>query len=89
MNRILRILWALPVFVLLTQPLMAGPRAYRILRAPPQATRSHHHPPGRQPGQPQFVQPHGYAYGWFGVHSRIHKMKHHGWRNNYTQWKYR
>ena len=88
MDPIRRVLWAVPVFLLLTQPLDAGPPAYRILRAA-DAARAHHHSHGYQPGQPMDVHANGYAYGWFGVPSRFHKVRHHGWRNNYTQWKYR
>ena len=44
---------------------------------------------GYHPGQPVMLPATGYAYGWFGVRSRQHRIKSHGWRGNYTQWKYR
>jgi len=66
----------------------AGLPTYWIVRPP--ATLKHH---GRQhgyhPGHPRLMPATGYAYGWFGVPPRQHKLKTHGWRENYTQWKYR
>ena len=79
---------ALLPFLLLIPQLHAGPPTYRILRTPA-AYEKHLHAHGYHPGTPHYVWTNAYAYGWFGVHSRFHKVKHHGWRRNYTQWKYR
>ena len=58
--------------------------AYVILVPPSVAPHpGHAYPP---PAYGHGVAPRGYAYGWFGVQSRQHWTKHHGYYGIYTQW---
>ena len=77
---------ALTLVMVATDDADAGHPSYLILRAPA-AYGSHHGIGGHYPGYAVPVYGYGYSYGWFGVHSRQHVVKHHGWYGNYTEFK--
>ena len=61
--------------------------SYLILRAPA-ADWAHHGVRGHYPGYAISVCDYGCSYGWFEAPSRRHVVEHHGWYENYTEFKY-
>jgi len=65
------------------------PPSYVVVQ-PPAFWQGKHHVTGYYPGHPVPVSQHAYAYGWFGVSGvRPQKMRHNGYRNDYSQWSFR
>jgi hypothetical protein len=65
------------------------PPSYMVLQPPALAVHKHHLS-GYYPGAPLPVAQHAYAYGWFGSPPvRPQKMRHNGFRNDYSQWSFR
>lgn len=84
-----RMLLAVPVLVValsagLSRTAQAAYPPYFTLQTPPSGPRQISH--GYNPGTSVPVSTPAYSYGFFGVKPREHKIRHHGYYNNYTEW---